>query len=338
MDPGIDHMLVMSAINNIRNRGGKIIKMTSLCGGIPDPIAANNPFRYKMSWSPRGMLAAICDNSAVYLKDNEIIKIDADKLLLSAVSCNNVIPTMRLEVLPNRDSLLYRNLYNVEDIECIFRGTLRYEGWGNIMNSLKAIGLFDKSNSTCLTWKELLLEKALIFDTLHGNDEACYSYDGELRDTIERILTQSNIYNIPEAMNALTWLGFTDDKIADSMKIKVNYPPIDSLASLLETKLCYENNDRDMVVMSHTVTGLFPNGDIEKHNSKLLAFGNSEDTAMASTVGYTAAAAAEFLLKNQLSEKFHGYYYIMLFKIYYNFIILFINIIIIFFRCIDSYR
>jgi alpha-aminoadipic semialdehyde synthase len=325
-------MLVMSAINDIRNRGGKIIKMTSLCGGIPDPIAANNPFRYKMSWSPRGMIAAICDNSAVYLKDNKIIKIAADKLLLSAVACASVIPTMRLEVLPNRDSLLYRNLYDVEDVESIFRGTLRYEGWGDVMSSLKAIGLFDKSNSTCSTWKELLLERALLFDTLNSNEEACYSYDGDLKDTIERILTQSDtVYNIPVAMDALAWLGFTDDKIAESMEIKVNCPPIDTLASLLETKLCYENNDRDMVAMSHSITGIFPNGDIEKHNSKLLVFGNSEDTAMALTVGYTAAAAAEFLLNSQLSKKFQGYYY------YHYYLFVIILILYLFCRCINSY-
>jgi saccharopine dehydrogenase-like NADP-dependent oxidoreductase len=45
-----------------------------------------------------------------------------------------------MEVLPNRDSLSYRNLYNVRDVSTIFRGTLRYPGWSDVFQSLKFLG------------------------------------------------------------------------------------------------------------------------------------------------------------------------------------------------------
>jgi hypothetical protein len=88
LDPGIDHMvsereapflsfalpdflslplphpslsafqLIMKAVNSIHSRGGVVRELVSLCGGLPDPVAADNPLKYKISWSPRGMLSA----------------------------------------------------------------------------------------------------------------------------------------------------------------------------------------------------------------------------------------------------------------------------------------
>ena len=39
LDPGIDHMMIMKAIDDIHERGGKITELVSLCGGLPDPVA-----------------------------------------------------------------------------------------------------------------------------------------------------------------------------------------------------------------------------------------------------------------------------------------------------------
>ena len=50
--------LIMKAVNSIHERGGKVTELVSLCGGLPDPVAAENPFKYKISWSPRGVLSA----------------------------------------------------------------------------------------------------------------------------------------------------------------------------------------------------------------------------------------------------------------------------------------
>jgi saccharopine dehydrogenase-like NADP-dependent oxidoreductase len=53
LDPGIDHLLIMKSIDEIHARGGTVTELVSLCGGLPDPVAADNPLRYKMSWSPK---------------------------------------------------------------------------------------------------------------------------------------------------------------------------------------------------------------------------------------------------------------------------------------------
>ena len=126
LDPGIDHMMIMHAIDSIHSRGGTVTELVSLCGGLPDPVAADNPFLYKISWSPRGVLMA-ARNSARYLAGGEVVNVPGERLLVSAQSSNR-FPTMRLEVIPNRDSLEYKDLYGVKDVSSICRGTLRYQG------------------------------------------------------------------------------------------------------------------------------------------------------------------------------------------------------------------
>lgn len=126
LDPGIDHFLIMRAVDAIHERKGVVKELVSLCGGLPDPVAADNPLRYKMSWSPRGVLTA-AGNPAKYLSNGNLIDIPGEMLLKSATPSNR-FPTLRLEVLPNRDSLMYREFYGVKDVNTICRGTLRYEG------------------------------------------------------------------------------------------------------------------------------------------------------------------------------------------------------------------
>jgi len=58
LDPGIDHVTAVSSIRGVQAKGGRVVKFTSMCGGLPAPEAANNPLGYKFSWSPRGVLTA----------------------------------------------------------------------------------------------------------------------------------------------------------------------------------------------------------------------------------------------------------------------------------------
>ncbi len=66
LDPGMDHMMIMRAVDHIHKHGGVVEELVSLCGGLPDPVAADNPLRYKFSWSPKGVLNAAL-KSATYL-------------------------------------------------------------------------------------------------------------------------------------------------------------------------------------------------------------------------------------------------------------------------------
>ena len=59
LDPGIDHMSAMKIIDEVTQNDGSIKSFESLCGGLPAPEANDNPFGYKFSWNPRGVLLEI---------------------------------------------------------------------------------------------------------------------------------------------------------------------------------------------------------------------------------------------------------------------------------------
>lgn len=75
LDPGIDHMTAMKIIDHIHNKNGKVEEFYSLCGALPAPESADNPLRYKFSWSPKGVILA-SRNSALYLKKGKTIYIE----------------------------------------------------------------------------------------------------------------------------------------------------------------------------------------------------------------------------------------------------------------------
>jgi len=90
-----------------------------------------------------------------------------------------------------------------------------------------------------------------------------------------------------EVLEAMSYIGLLDTTIdpspisgssiapADPPFSSIITTPMDSLCVLLEHRLRYCEGERDMVAMVHEVTGCFPSGIVEKHTSRLLAFGSS---------------------------------------------------------------
>ena len=74
LDPGIDHMTAMRIIDHIHNKNGRVEEFYSFCGALPAPESADNPLKYKFSWSPKGVILA-SRNSALYLKKGEKVQI-----------------------------------------------------------------------------------------------------------------------------------------------------------------------------------------------------------------------------------------------------------------------
>jgi saccharopine dehydrogenase-like NADP-dependent oxidoreductase len=110
LDPGIDHMSAMRIIHNVHDKGGKIEEFYSLCGALPAPeVAEQNPFRYKFSWSPKGVIMA-GNNDGRYLKKGQETYVPTEKLFKDTFKIQ--FPKVgELEVYPNRNSLPYIDLY-----------------------------------------------------------------------------------------------------------------------------------------------------------------------------------------------------------------------------------
>jgi len=139
LDPGIDHMSAMRIIDNVHDKGGKIEEFYSLCGALPAPEACDNPFNYKFSWSPKGVVMA-SNNDGNYLRYGENIYIPPQDLFKNPMKTN--FPDVgKLEIYPNRDSLPYIDLYGIPETKTMFRGTFRHPGWCESLDAIKALKL-----------------------------------------------------------------------------------------------------------------------------------------------------------------------------------------------------
>ena len=139
VDPGFDHMTAMRIIDTVHGKGGKIEAFYSLCGALAAPEALDNPFKYKFSWSPKGVVMA-GNNNAKYLENGKEVIKDTKDLFKDPLQIDfpGVGP---MEVYPNRDSLSYIDIYAIPEVQTMYRGTFRYKGWCEALDALKALGL-----------------------------------------------------------------------------------------------------------------------------------------------------------------------------------------------------
>lgn len=297
LDPGIDHMSAIKTIEQIKAKGGKITSFKSVTGGLPAPEYADNPFYYKFSWNPRGVLQA-GSNPALYLKDGKKIEVEGDKLFLQAEHAH-IHPCFSMEVLPNRDSIKYIDVYGLQDSATVFRGTLRYQGFSGMMWAIKELGLLDPSarewldsaNPQVKNWPSLLkqlLGKGVTDENLRQKVEEKVFGDGS---KVPEVFNTR--YFRKRTMRAFEWLKFFDKQKA----IAPQGTLIDTLCSWLSEVLEYEPHERDMILMQHTLDVTWPDERTETLRSSLIAFGTGGgESAMSKTVGYPLGIASKLIL------------------------------------------
>ena len=136
LDPGIDHMSAMQLIHSIKNNGGNITSFKSHCGGLVAPESDDNPWHYKVSWNPRNIVMA-GKAGAHFIENNEEVQLKYEQLF-SAEHKVNVPGYGALSYYPNRDSLSYIDVYDLNKPNTFIRTTLRHAdfcfGWKNIVD------------------------------------------------------------------------------------------------------------------------------------------------------------------------------------------------------------
>jgi saccharopine dehydrogenase (NADP+, L-glutamate forming) len=285
LDPGIDHMEAMRIIHEVEEKGGEIESFTSFCGGLPAPEANTNPFGYKFSWSPIGVLLA-GKNSAAYLKDNKEVFIPSEDLF------NSYSPIIieglgEFEAYPNRDSTPYVDLYGIQSTKTMLRGTIRNIGWCKTMKKMIDLGLLDEKEEdwSGFTYKDFL-RKLMENPPEEDIKKALSNYLGieESSDTIQR----------------LEWLSLISDEPLPLEKGSA----MDILGAKMLEKLQYEEGERDMIILQHEFVASYPGDKKEKIISTLIDFGIPHgDTSMARTVGLPAAIGTRLILEGKISEK-----------------------------------
>ncbi|TEU04539.1 MAG: saccharopine dehydrogenase [Candidatus Aminicenantes bacterium] len=282
LDPGIDHMEAMRIIHEVEEKGGEIQSFTSFCGGLPAPEANTNPFGYKFSWSPIGVLLA-GKNSAQYLKEGQQVLITAEDLFKD-YAIINIEGLGEFEGYPNRNSLPYIQLYGIQSTETMLRGTLRNKGWCRTMKKMVDLQLLDEEEKEWggITYKDFI--RRLM--------------DNPAEEDIKKALgAHLSIEEDSDITQRLEWLGLLSDEAITVSKGSA----LDILGARMLEKLQYEEGERDMIILQHQFIASYPDDKKEKITSTLIDFGIPDgDSSMARTVGLPAAIATRLILEGKI--------------------------------------
>lgn len=157
VDPGVDHLYAIKKIDEVHAKGGKIREFYSYCGGLPAPDCTDNPLGFKFSWSPRGALLSQ-RNSATFLQNGEVIEISSDDLMATSKPYY-VMKGYDFVAYPNRNSVPFREFYNIPEAHTVIRGSLRYDGNPGFIQALANLGWLEQDKKDWLkddmTWAEI---------------------------------------------------------------------------------------------------------------------------------------------------------------------------------------
>lgn len=302
LDPGIDHMMAMEVIRRVRGEGGEILGFTSYCGGLPAPDANDNPFGYKLSWSPRGVLLS-ARSSVRYLENGKVVE-HPHPYYPDALRTAQVPGIGELEVYPTRDSLKYRQPYHLEDVPDLFRGTFRYPGWARTLTALLELDLLDleERDHGAATYGTWLAGRLGLEETLGSDEEQLASALAERLEQSEEEQRSGGpsplqAISVPEVVERFRWLGLLSSQPLPAQRGAA----LDLVAHLLQQRMQYAPGEQDMVILEHHFLTVNAAGRREQVTKRLVAYGTAgDDSAMARTVGTPAGLASGLILDGRV--------------------------------------
>jgi len=285
LDPGIDHMSAQKIIDEVHAKDGKIVSFRSLCGGLPAPDANDNPFGYKFSWSPRGVVMA-GSNNAEFLEDNKEKKVPGAELFSSCFPFK--VPGLGdFEGYPNRNSLPYQNIYGIPEAKTVFRGTLRNVGWCPTWYQMVRLGLNDKTERPEIADKTFAdLTAALL---------GCSASDDLRAKAADKLGLNSDA----KELDRIEWLGYFGD---DPLPVDQT-SAFEVLIARLDEKMAYKDGERDMIVLTHEFIAESAGGARQKIHSTMIDYGvPGGDSAMSRTVSLPAAIAVRMIVEGTIAD------------------------------------
>ena len=287
LDPGIDHMSAMKIIDQIKDDGSELVMFKSYTGGLIAPESDNNLWNYKFTWNPRNVVLAGQGGDAKFIEKNKYKQIPYNELFKNTEPLE-IDKYGDFEAYANRDSLKYQNIYKLNNIETLFRGTIRRAGFCNAWDVFVSLGMTDDTykieNSHMMSYREYVN----YFFSSNSNE----SIESKIKKKLE--IDEKNVI-----WDKLLELDIFNSAKQISLK---NATPAQILEYILLQNWQLEKNDKDMVVMYHKF-GYKKNKKLYQIDSTMVSIGEDETyTAMAKTVGLPLAIATLAILNKKIKS------------------------------------
>ncbi|SNR69964.1 Saccharopine dehydrogenase, NADP-dependent [Lutibacter agarilyticus] len=287
LDPGIDHMSAMKVLDAIKEKGGKILLFESFCGGLVAPESDHNLWNYKFTWNPRNVVLAGQGGASKFLQEGKYKYIPYHKLF-RRTEILTIDGYGKFEGYANRDSLKYKNVYGLNDILTLYRGTIRKVGFSRAWNIFVQLGMTDDSytieDSENMSYRDFT------------NSFLAYSPS----DSVELKLR----HYLKIDQDDIIWEKLLELDIFSSTKMVglKNATPAQILEKILKETWTLNEGDKDMIVMQH-LFGYELNGEKKQIVSSMVCIGDDQVyTAMAKTVGLPVAIATLKILNGEIKK------------------------------------
>lgn len=286
VDPGVDHMSAMQVLDRIRDEGGNVILFESFTGGLVAPESDNNLWNYKFTWNPRNVVTAGQGGAAKFLQEGTYKYIPYNRLF-RRTEFLDVEGFGRFEVYANRDSLKYQNIYGLNKVKTLYRGTIRRVGFSRAWNIFVNLGMTDDSY------------------TIDDSENMSY------RDFVNAFLPYSPSDSVELKLRHQLKIDQDDivwDKLVELDIFNAKKPvalkkatPAQILQKILMDSWTLDQTDKDMIVMYHKF-GYEKDGKEYQIDASMVVLGEDQTyTAMAKTVGYPVAIATLAILNKKIS-------------------------------------
>lgn len=282
VDPGIDHMSAMKIINMVAAEGGKVLHFYSNTGGLPAPEDNDNPFGYKFSWSPKGVVLA-SRNSASWLENGKVVEIPGAVLFENYLVERIEGLADEYEVYANRDSIPYKDVYGLDDALTVKRGTYRNLGWCDTLKKMVDLGLVD----------ETPVEKGISFKQMMAKMVSANAGDNIMQKAADKVGLSVD----DPIIKRLEWLGlFSDESVPDFDNV------LDVLSQQMQDKLYYAAGEKDMIAMQHKFTIENADGSKDLITSTLIDYGiPNGDSSMARTVSLPLGIGVHMMAEGKMN-------------------------------------
>ena len=286
LDPGIDHMSAMQVIDKIHeDKDAELLLFESFTGGLVAPESDTNLWNYKFTWNPRNVVLAGQGGAAKFIQEGTYKYIPYHKLF-RRTEILHVNGSGKFEAYANRDSLKYREIYGLQDILTLYRGTIRKIGFSRAWNMFVQLGMTDDSyvmeGSEHMSFRDFT-NSFLAYNPHDSVELKLRSYlKIDQDDVVWEKLVELDIFN-------------------PNKKVELkDATPAQILQKILMDSWTLEAEDKDMIVMQHKF-GYEYKGEKRQIESSMVVIGEDQTyTAMAKTVGLPVAIATLKILNGEI--------------------------------------
>ena len=279
-DPGIDNMGLMQVVDEIKAENGKITDMTSYGAGLPSFEDNRNPFGYKFSWDPLGLMRSAV-SPAKYMVKGKAIDADAKFEHRRIVDVDGI---GTFETYPSNDATRYLSIFGLDGDISIYKGLLRFLGWSNTMIGFLKIELIENTRVAELantTYAQFMARVVSVDSTDTIRVDVAHAMGISANDDI---------------IERMEWLGlFADEPV--SLERGTNS---EVLVDAMLKKMAYGADEKDMIIVHNEITAEFPDRTERRISSMLVEGTLGGDTAMAGAVALPTAIAARLILEGKI--------------------------------------